>query len=122
MKVVLLPVAFALLWAGCQRKPEPLLAYGKPVDHWLQELKKPNPKARKKAVAALGHVGTADPSALPAVLAALKGRDAGVRDEAVLTLVNIGAHAKDTLPALTQALNQKAATLPKHTPRPSKPI
>src|SRR5260370_37884413 len=117
MKVVLLPVAFALLLAGCQRKTEPLLAYGKPVDHWLQELKKPNPKARKKAVAALGHVGTADPSALPAVLDALKDRDAGVRDEAGLKLVYIRARTKDAVAALNDAAHGQGSKRPEQAAR-----
>ena len=51
----------------------------------------------------LGHVGTADPAAIPAVTAALKDSDAGVRAEAALALLNLGHDAADAAPALVDA-------------------
>src|SRR5262249_27097571 len=65
-------------------KNQPVQAHDKPVAYWLEELKKPDVKARKKAVVALGHVGTADPAAMPALMRAVKDPDATVRNEAVL--------------------------------------
>src|SRR5262249_7634044 len=92
----------------------PLLTHGKPVVYWLQELQKPDPKLRKKAVAALGHVGALDPGALPALTGAVKDRDAAVRNEAILALLNIGAAAKDAIPTLNEACNDKDAVVRSH--------
>ena len=103
-----------ILLTGCKGKNEPLMAHGKPVAFWLDELKKPDAGARKKAVTALGHVGRADPEAIPALIGAVKDRDAAVRNEAVLALLNIGADAKDAIPALTEAQNDKDATVRAH--------
>jgi HEAT repeat protein len=97
-------ICLAVLIAGCGKK-EPLLSHGRPVSHWLQALHDPDPKTRKKAVVALGHVGTADPAAIPAVIEAVKDADPTVRAEAVLALLNLGPAAKDAVPALTEAQN-----------------
>ncbi len=96
-------LAAGLTAAGCGQ-PEPrLTAGGRPVSYWLDELKKPDPKARKKAVRELGHVGPADPAAIPAVTAAVKDKDAAVRREAVLALLNLGPAARDAAAALAEA-------------------
>jgi HEAT repeat protein len=99
-------IALCLLAAGCGRK-QPLLAHGQPVAHWLQALQDPDPAVRRKAVVALGHVGTADPAALPAVIEAVKDRDAGVRGDAVLALMNLGPDARDAVGALEQACGDR---------------
>jgi HEAT repeat protein len=101
-------VPLVLVLAGCSTKSdEPLRAGGQTVAHWLDELKKPDPKARKKAVKELGHVGKADPEAIPAVTAALRDADAGVRAEAALALLNLGPDAAEAEPALTEATRDK---------------
>ena len=87
---------------GCGKPAAPLTAGGQPVTHWLDELKKPEPKARKKAVKELGHVGTADPAATPAVVGALKDKDPSVRKEAVVALLNLGPAAKDAESTLAE--------------------
>jgi HEAT repeat protein len=99
----------ALLVAGCSSKDGPLTAGGRSVSHWLDEMKKPDAKARKKAVKELGHVGKAEPAALPAVTAALKDADAGVRAEAALALLNLGPEAADAEAALADAVRDKDA-------------
>src|SRR5690242_5770948 len=104
-RLVVLVAAFLL--AGCSSKDVPLTAGGQPVSHWLDELKKPEAKARKKAVKELGHVGKADPAAIPAVTAALKDADAGVRAEAALALLNLGPDAAEAEPALAEALKDR---------------
>lgn len=103
-----------VLLCGCQGEQGPLLSHDKPVAHWLNELKKPDAKARKKAVVALGHVGKADAAAIPALTSALKDRDAGVRDQAVLALLNLGPDAKEAVPALTEAKNDPDGTVRSH--------
>ena len=109
----MLIVAFlAITSAGCFSQPEaPLTAGGEPVAYWLDELKKPAPKARKKAVRELGHIGKADPAAIPAVIAALKDPDAMVRSEAALALLNLGPDAAEAIPALQEATRDKNPTV-----------
>jgi HEAT repeat protein len=94
--------SLAILVNGCGRK-EPIVSHGKPVSHWVEALEHPEPKVRKKAVIALGHVGTADSSVLPALIEAVKDRDPAVRCEAILALFNIGPSAEDALPVLRTA-------------------
>jgi HEAT repeat protein len=104
----------AMLLVGCGGQKEPVMAHGKPVDHWLGELNNHHAKARKKAVTALGHVGTADSRAIPALIGAVKDPDAAVRSEAILALLNIGPDAKDAVPVLREAENDKDATVRSH--------
>jgi HEAT repeat protein len=107
---LILVLSLAVLASGCGKK-EPLLSHGQPVSHWVEALKDPNPQARKKAVTALGHVGAADPDAIPAVIGAVKDPDAAVRAEAVLALLNLGPAAKDAVPALEEARNDRDANV-----------
>ena len=95
----LIAVAFA---AGCGSPDAPLTAGGHPVAHWLDELVKPDAKARAKAVKELGRVGAADPAAIPAVTRALNDRDAIVRKAAVTALLNLGPAAAEAATALTE--------------------
>jgi hypothetical protein len=104
----------AVLLAGCGKQQEPLLSHGKPVAYWLDELKKSDATARKKAVKALGHVGKADPEALRALIGAVKDRDASVRDQAVLALLNIGPAVKAAVPVLTEAEHDQDVTVRSH--------
>jgi HEAT repeat protein len=94
--------AAALLPGGCGSQ-EPLTAGGKPVAHWVEALKGPDAKVRKRAVQKLANVGEADPAAVPALAGALKDRDAGVRAEAALGLLRIGPAAKEAAAALQEA-------------------
>jgi HEAT repeat protein len=90
--------------AGCGGAT-PTMAGGKPVAHWVEQMRSPDARARKRAVEKLGNVGPADPAALPAVLAALKDVDAAVRGAAVLALMKFGPEARqaaDTLAELRQ--------------------
>jgi HEAT repeat protein len=105
------PILLALVLAGCGVKNEPLLAHGKPVSYWLGELNKPDFKARKKALVALGHVGRADAVAIPALINAVKDRDPRVRSEAVLALLNLGPDASEAIPVLTEAQHDQNATV-----------
>jgi hypothetical protein len=102
------------LAAGCGRDTGPLLVHGKPVSHWLDELKKPDVKARTKAVHALGLAGKADEAAIPGIISALKDQDASVRDTAVLCLLNLGKDAKDALSALEAMKEDTHANVRKH--------
>jgi HEAT repeat protein len=112
MKAVCLMVAMiAIGSAGCGRKTVPLQSSGRPVAEWLKDVSSPDPKLRKKAVQSLGHVGTADPAAMPAVIGALKDRDATVREAAVLALLVIGPSAREAIPALVEVRDKD--TVPK---------
>jgi hypothetical protein len=88
---------------GCSKPAVPTTAGGHPVAYWLDEVKNPDPRARKKAVRALGHVGPADPAAVPAVTESLKDEDAAVRQEACLALLNLGPAAAEADAALIAA-------------------
>src|SRR5262249_42761296 len=92
-------VGLTVLTCGCGRQP-PTLAGGKPVEYWTQEMKSPNAKARRHAVAKLGNVGVADTAMGPSFCAALNDSDAGVRGEAILGLMKCGPAAADAIPAL----------------------
>ncbi len=91
----------AVLMCGCG-KSEPPLSGGKPVSHWIEALKGPDPKQRKTAAFKLGNVGTIDPTVLPALSKALQDADAGVRCEAILALVKCVPEAKKAIPDLTE--------------------
>jgi HEAT repeat protein len=95
-------ILLAVVACGCGQKG-PVLSHGQPVSHWVEALHDPSPQARKKAVVALGHAAPADPAAMPALIGAVKDRDAGVRGEAVLALLNLGPAARDAIPALEEA-------------------
>ena len=110
-------IALAVLFGcllGCGGKKEPMTIHGKPISYWVDELKRPDPKARKKAVAALGQVGKADPAAIPALAGALADADARVRGEAVLALLKIGPDAKEALPALESLRRDREPTIRDH--------
>jgi hypothetical protein len=90
---------------GCGHAP-PTVAGGKPVSYWVEALKSPDAKLRKKAVFKLGNVGPADAAALPALIGALKDTNAEVRCEAILALVKYGPGAREAIPALSEAQQQ----------------
>jgi HEAT repeat protein len=91
-----------LVTAGCGPAP-PTLAHGKPVSHWVEVLRHPDARQRRKAVQVLGNVGTTDPAALPALTGAVRDPDPGVRGEAVLALLKMGPAARDAAPVLRAA-------------------
>ena len=90
----------AVIACGCGES-RPLTAGDKPVEYWVQTLQDPEPQLRKKAATKLGNVGSADPTVVPALVGALKDRDAGVRMEVALALLRIGPAAQEAVPALT---------------------
>jgi HEAT repeat protein len=91
---------------GCGES-KPTTVHGKSVTHWVQALQDRDTRVRKKAVEALGNVGSADPAAIPALIMALKDHDAGVRAAATLALLKIGPAAQDASAALTDAQQDK---------------
>jgi HEAT repeat protein len=103
-----------LFVAGCQKAAELQTVHGQPISHWLDELKKPDARARKKAVIALESVGAKDSGAIQAIVGALKDADATVRDTAVLALLNIGPDAHEAAPALESMKNDKDPTVRTH--------
>src|SRR5947209_3679623 len=94
-------VLLSMAVAGCGAA-RPTLAGGKPVSHWTEALRDPDPRVRKEAAAKLGNVGPADPSALAALTGALKDADAAVRREVILALVKCGPAAREAVPALEE--------------------
>jgi HEAT repeat protein len=100
-----------MVLCGCTQTPPPTLSGGKPVAYWLKALQSADAKARQEAVFKLGNVGSADPSAYPAVFGALKDSSAKVRREAVLSLMKFGDEARDAAPALRELERDPDATV-----------
>jgi HEAT repeat protein len=94
-------VGLAILAVGCGQS-RPTMVGGKPVQEWMQALQDPNARTRKKAATKLGNAGAVDSTVIPALIGALKDRDAGVRAEAVLALLRIGPAAREAFPALRE--------------------
>src|SRR2546421_10382929 len=97
---ILVTTALALLIAlgGCG-KAEPTVG-GQSVSHWIEGLKSPDARLRKKAATKLGNAATIDAAAVPALVGALKDRDAAVRAEAIVSLMRVGDHTPPTVAAL----------------------
>lgn len=96
----------ALVAGGCAQEGKPLSAGGKPVRYWVEALRSPDARLRKQAAFKLGNVGSADPAAFPALLGALKDRNASVRCAVVLALLKFDERAEEILPSLAE-LKQK---------------
>lgn len=107
---------FVVGMVGCSQTDIPKEQYfsGKPVEHWLEAIKSPDPKTRKKAADVLGNVGPVDPRAIPALIEAVKDRDAKVRDAAVLGLSKIGPSASSAESVLEEATKDKDSTVRTH--------
>lgn len=105
-----------LFMVGCSRSDVPKEKYfsGEPVDHWLEQIKSPDPKKRKKAADILGNVGPADERSIPALIEAVKDKDAKVRDAAVLGLSKIGPLANSAVSVLEEATKDKDSTVRTH--------
>ena len=129
--------------AGCAAKetiPGKWFA-GKPVEHWLEAIKSPDAKLRRRAAEVLGNVGQADLRSVDALAAALSDPDRRVREEAVLGLSKMGpvaaaaadaiqkairterdpqvlAHAKAALARVAPGTNGSAAAAPTAKPSP----
>ena len=97
--------------AGCGGRPEPTMAHGKPVAHWVQSLQDPDARVRKRAADVMGNIGAVDPTIVPALAAAVKDRDRSVREAAVLALLKMGAAAKEATPALDEASKDSDARI-----------
>jgi HEAT repeat protein len=100
MKPTLALAIFAVLMAGCSQGPP--LSGGKPVEHGVNALQASDAKVRKRAVCKLGNAGAPEAEAWAAVVAALRDRDAGVRQEAILALMKCGPRAQETVPVLAE--------------------
>jgi HEAT repeat protein len=101
---------------GCGPDDGPQGKYfgGQPVDHWLADVRSPNPKTRKKAAEVLGNVGPGDARSIPALIEAVKDADPGVRDAAVLGLSKIGPPAASAESILAEAATDKDPAVRAH--------
>ena len=116
MRNLLVVVGLAIVSFGCHRgkAPKELYFSGEPVAHWLELAQSPDPKSRKKAIDILGNVGPADPAAIPALIAAVKDKDASVRAAAVLALSKIGPPAAEANAALQEATRDSNPAVRNH--------
>jgi HEAT repeat protein len=103
MRHAILLMMFSVFMLGCSREVPNKYFSGEPVEHWLEAIKSPNPKTRKKAADVLGNVGPVDLRSIPALIGAVKDPDPKVRDAAVLSLSKIGPAAVSAADVLQEA-------------------
>ena len=108
--------ATVLALSGCSQ-PAPTMAHGKPVAHWVQALRDPDLKVRKRAADVLGNVGAADATVVPALAGAVKDQDRAVREATVLALLKMGGAARDAMPALVEASKDSDARVRSYAAR-----
>jgi HEAT repeat protein len=94
MRLVLVAILLLSL-IGCGKAPTTTR-----VSYWVEALRAPDAKLRKKAAFTLGNLGTTDSEAVLALRRALTDANAAVRCEAILALLKCGPAAKEALPAL----------------------
>lgn len=103
-----------VVWVTGCGESQPALIHGRSVAYWLQALQNRDARFRKKAVEALGNVGSADAAVVPALIQAVQDPDGGVRDAAVLALFKIGPDAPEAIPVLRAAQKDKDTKVRKH--------
>ena len=89
--VALLLISFC----GCGKAPPTTR-----VSYWVESIRAPDAKLRKKAAFTLGNLGTVDPGAVSALRGALNDADAAVRCEAIVALLKCGPAAAEAVPTL----------------------
>jgi HEAT repeat protein len=116
MRYAILLMMFSGFMLGCSRTDPRQEKYfsGQPVEHWLEAIKSPDPKTRKKAAAVLGNVGPVDLRSIPALIEAVKDSDPKVRDAAVLSLSKIGPAAASAADVLQEATKDNDPTVRSH--------
>jgi HEAT repeat protein len=115
MRYAVLLMMFSVVMLGCSRTEAPKKYFsGEPVEHWLEAIKSPDPKIRKKAADVLGNVGPVDLRSIPALIGAVKDADPKVRDAAVLSLSKIGPAAVSAADVLQEATKDSDPTVRSH--------
>ncbi len=98
MRRIHILVGFSLvLPIGCGKAPPPTR-----VNYWVEALRAPDARVRKKAAFTLGNLNATDSAVVPALQASLRDTDAAVRREAILALMKCGSIAVEALPSLTE--------------------
>jgi HEAT repeat protein len=95
-------VLLSLGLAGCSDRPKATLIGGKPLSHWLAELHDKDVKKRKAAATHVGDVCASDPTAMSALIEALKDPDPGVRCEVLVALTRSGHAASEAAPKIAE--------------------
>lgn len=113
-QVGFLLAAMTIVGCGDTTIPKEKYFSGEPVEHWLEAIKSPKAKERKKAAIVLGNVGTVDPRSISALMESIRDKDASVRDAAVLGLSKIGPPAMAAEKALTEATRDPDAMVRSH--------
>jgi len=101
--------ASLVVFGGCKPKetvPGKWFA-GEPVEHWLEAMKAPDAKLRRRAAEVLGNVGPVDLRSITALADALSDPDRRVRDQAILGLSKLGPVAKASAPAIQKLLQHE---------------
>jgi HEAT repeat protein len=85
--IVLIPL---LIVSGCNSEERgPLLAGGRDVKSWIDELHATKPQTRRQAVLKLGNVGEGDPAVVDGLTEALRDSDGLVRRAAIQAIAKL---------------------------------
>jgi HEAT repeat protein len=98
----------AALAAGCS-KSKPTTVGDHPPSYWVEQLRDPDAKHRRRAAQHLGNAGATDATVVPGLADALMDADPTVRREAAVALLKIGPAAKSAAGALNEAANDTDA-------------
>jgi HEAT repeat protein len=102
-----------LMGGGCGRVDVPKENYfkGRPLPHWLEAIRDPDPKVRHAAAEVLGNAGPSDPAIVPALIEALKDKNAKVRAAAALSLAKMGSDAASAASDLQKLIGDPDPTV-----------
>lgn len=106
LRVTLLALALGAAGLSAQAAKEPEFQ-DRPLSAWVEDLHGMAPYTRNQAAYAIGGMGPAAKSAVPALIEALKDPEATVRFPVCIALREIGPDAIAAVPALREALDDR---------------
>lgn len=106
LRVTLLALALGATGLSAQAAKEPEFQ-DRPLSAWVEDLHGMAPYTRNQAAYAIGGMGPAAKSAVPALIEALKDPEATVRFPVCIALKEIGPDAIAAVPALREALDDR---------------
>jgi len=109
LRVTLLALALGATGLSAQagRAPKEPEFQDRPLSAWVEDLHGMAPYTRNQAAYAIGGMGPAAKSAVPALIEALKDPEATVRFPVCIALREIGPDAIEAVPALREALEDR---------------
>jgi len=96
---------------GVVRPARVVLLAGKPLAHWMKELKDPDPLVREEALVVVAGKGDATREAVPLLAELLKDKSPQIRIKAAIALARFEDHAKVAVPVLLAEYKGGSPTL-----------